>query len=198
MENLSFEKNSTSSEILLYQTEDGKSKIEVRLEYESVWVTQIQMAALFQTTKQNIGQHIKNILQESELKEDSVVKNFFITASDGKNYRTRHYNLDMIINEIRQLNRIVTMYLDYAEMQAERRQPIYMKEWKEKSDAFLSFNEKEILNDAGRISMEVAKNLAVYEYEKFNQKRLAFEAQQDDEDFEQIARQIEKRKAVHS
>lgn len=101
-------------------------------------------------------------------------------------------------NEIRQLNRIVTMYLDYAEMQAERRQPIYMKEWKEKSDAFLSFNEKEILNDAGRISMEVAKNLAVSEYEKFNQKRLAFEIQQDDEDFEQIARQIEKRKTVHS
>jgi len=98
MENLSSEKNSTSSEILLYQTEDGKSKIEVRLEYESVWVTQIQMAALFQTTKQNIGQHIKNIVQGSELKEDSVVKNFFITASDGKNYKTRHYNLDMIIS----------------------------------------------------------------------------------------------------
>ena len=58
--------------------------------------------------------------------------------------------------EIKQLNRIITMYLDYAEMQAERKQPVYMKEWKEKLDAFLRFNEQEILDDKGTVSMEVA------------------------------------------
>ncbi len=59
-------------------------------------------------------------------------------------------------NEIRQLNRIITMYLDYAEMQAERKQPVYMRDWKEKLDAFLRFNEQEILDDKGTVSMEVA------------------------------------------
>ncbi len=83
-------------------------------------------------------------------------------------------------NEIRQLNRIVTMYLDYAEMQAEQRRPIYMKNWKEKLDSFLRFNEKEILKDAGKVSMEVAKSLAIDEYEKFNRKRLEHDKQKDD------------------
>ncbi len=93
-------------------------------------------------------------------------------------------------DEIRQLNRIVTMYLDYAEMQAEQRQPVYMKEWKEKLDAFLKFNEKDILRNAGKVSMEIAKNLAVTEYERFDFKRLEYDKDKDDEEFEQIAKQI--------
>ncbi len=70
--------------------------------------------------------------------------------------------------EIKQLNRIITMYLDYAEMQAERKQPVYMKEWKEKLDAFLRFNEQEILQDKGSVSMEIAQHLALEQYEKFS------------------------------
>ena len=73
-------------------------KIEVRLENETVWLTQQHMAELFQTTKQNIGQHLKNIFEEDELAEPSVVKNFFTTAADGKEYRTNFYNLDAIIS----------------------------------------------------------------------------------------------------
>jgi len=92
------EKQATSSEIILYQTEDGKSKIEVRLESDSVWATQNQMAELFQTTKQTISYHINNILQDNELIENSVVKEFLTTASDCKNYKIKHYNLDMIIS----------------------------------------------------------------------------------------------------
>ncbi|OQX28315.1 MAG: hydroxyacid dehydrogenase [Desulfobacteraceae bacterium IS3] len=329
------EKQVTSSEILLYQTEDGKSRIEVRLENETVWLSQKMLSELFQVTVPTINEHIKNIFKELELNEHSVIRNFRITAADGKSYLTNFYNLDMIIaigyrvrshrgtqfrqwaterlreymikgfvldderlkeglnfagdyfdellerirdirasekrfyqkirdiyklaidydsqaeetqeffkivqnklhwaitgktaaeliaeradadkpnmgltswkgakvrksdvtvaknylneDEIRQLNRIVTMYLDYAEMQAEQRQPVYMKEWKEKLDAFLKFNEKDILRNAGKVSMEIAKNLAVTEYERFDFKRLEYDKDKDDEEFEQIAKQI--------
>ncbi|QTA84530.1 virulence RhuM family protein [Desulfonema magnum] len=333
------EKQATSSEILLYQTEDGKSKIEVRLEEETVWLSQKMLAELFQVTVPTISEHIGNIFKEGELNKNSVIRKFRITASDNKKYMTNFYNLDMIMsvgyrvrslrgtqfrqwaterlreymikgfvldderlkegqsfagdyfdellerirdirasekrfyqkirdiyklaidydskaeetqeffkivqnklhwaitgktaaeliaeradadkpnmgltswkgaklrksdvtigknylreNEIRQLNRIVTMYLDYAEMQAEQRQPVYMRQWKEKLDAFLKFNEKDILKNAGKVSMEIAKNLAVTEYEKFNLKRLEYDKQKDDKEFEQIARQLEKNK----
>ena len=85
-------------QLLIYSAEDGRLKIDVRLQGETVWLTQQHMADLFQTTKQNIGQHLKNIFEEAELAETSVVKNLFTTASDGKQYRTNHYNLDAIIS----------------------------------------------------------------------------------------------------
>lgn len=85
-------------QFLVYQTEDGKLKIDVRFEGETVWLTQQHMAGLFQTTKQNIGQHLKSIFAEGELALDSVVKDSFTTAADGKNYATRFYNLDAIIS----------------------------------------------------------------------------------------------------
>ena len=86
------------SEVLMYQTEDGKTKIEVRIEGETVWLTQAQMMDLFQTTKQNISLHINNIFKEGELSEEAVVKEYLTTASDGKKYRTKFYNLDVIIS----------------------------------------------------------------------------------------------------
>ena len=85
-------------QFLVYQAEDGKLKLEVRFEGETVWLTQQHMAELFQTTKQNIGQHLKSIFAESELLQNSVVKDSFTTAADGKNYATRFYNLDAIIS----------------------------------------------------------------------------------------------------
>lgn len=86
------------NEIIIYQTQDGKTKIDVKIEDETVWLTQSQMADLFETTKQNISQHIKNAFDEGELNEISVVKDFLTTAQDGKNYNTKHYNLDVIIS----------------------------------------------------------------------------------------------------
>lgn len=90
--------NSGKGQFLVYEAEDGKVKIDVRLENETVWLTQQLMADLFQTTKQNIGQHLKNIFFETELIENSVVKKFFTTAADGKKYETSFYNLDAIIS----------------------------------------------------------------------------------------------------
>jgi hypothetical protein len=82
------------SQIIIYQTEGGNTKIEVRLENETVWLTQKLMAELFQTTIPNVNIHIKNIFDEGELRQDSVIKEFLTTAADGKNYTTKFYNLD--------------------------------------------------------------------------------------------------------
>ena len=92
------EEPAPQSEIILYQTEDGRSRIQCRFEEETVWLTQALIAELFQTTKQNVGQHLKSLFAEGELVQDSVVKNSFTTAADGKNYVTRFYNLDVIIS----------------------------------------------------------------------------------------------------
>jgi len=329
----------TRSRILFYNLEDGTSRIEVRLEEGTVWLTQALIAELYQTTKQNISLHIRNILEERELAEDSVVKEYLTTASDAKSYQTKYYNLDMILaigyrvrshrgtqfrrwaterlreylikgfvmddlrlkegrsigedyfdellerirdirasekrfykkildiytlaidydphadatleffrtiqnklhwaitghtaaeliaeradakkpnmglfawkgakvrkgdvtvaknylneTEIKNLNRIITMYLDYAEMQAQRKQPVTMREWKEKLDAFLRFNEQEILSDKGSVSMEIAQHLALDEYEKFSAQRITAEADLPDTEFEQVTKQIAPRK----
>ncbi len=330
------------SEIILYQTEDGKTTISVRMENETVWLSQAAMAELFQTSKQNISLHLKNIFEENELDENRVVKDYLTTAADGKNYSTRHYNLEAIISvgyrvrshlgtqfrkwaterlkeylvkgfvldddrlkegknigadyfdellerirdirasekrfyqkirdiyklacdydpkaeetleffrivqnklhwavtgktaaeliseradvskpnmgltvwkgakvrkgdvtiaknylnidEIEGFNRIVVMYLDYAEDQAKRRKKLYMRDWREKLNAFLKFNERDILEHAGTVSMEVAQALALDEYEKFTKRRLAEEAKrealEDDTELERVAKRIEKK-----
>ncbi len=323
-------------EILIYQPEDGKTRIDVRLEDETVWLTQAQMVDLFQTTRPNISMHVRNIFQEGELRENSVVKEFLTTASDGKNYRTYYYNLDLIIavgyrvrshrgtqfrrwaterlreylvkgfvmdderlkegrnlgadyfdellerirdirasekrfyrkitdiyalsvdydphapvtqdffatvqnklhwaihrhtaaeliaerasadkpnmgltfwkgakvrktdvataknylteDEVRSLNRIVTMYLDYAEDQAERQQPMHMADWRAKLDAFLQFNGREVLEHPGKVSAEIAQQLAESEYEKFSVRRLQVEAEEPDEDFDRVSKRLE-------
>ncbi len=84
--------------ILLYQTEDGRARVEVRLVDETVWLTQKLMAELFQKDVRTISEHIQHIFQEVELIEDSVIRKFRTTASDGKSYETVHYNLDVIIS----------------------------------------------------------------------------------------------------
>ncbi|MFC1636075.1 virulence RhuM family protein [Planctomycetota bacterium] len=324
-------------QILIYQTEGGQTKIEVRLEGETLWLNQAALAKLYQTTKQNVSLHIQNIYDEGELEEDSVVKEYLTTAADGKNYKTKHYNLDMIISmgyrikshiatrfrqwatqrlreyivkgfvldderlknpdqpfdyfdellrriqeirtserrfyqkitdiyststdydptdqisltffktvqnklhwaitgmtaaeiihkrassnkpnmgltsfrgekvhkgdvviaknyleedELRALNNLVEQYLVFAEGQAMRRIPMYMKDWIDKLNGFLSLNDRDILNDAGRMSHEMAKQLAEAEYEKFNTKRMASRDKQDS-DFDKTVKMIEQQK----
>ncbi|KYD07961.1 hypothetical protein B4102_0595 [Heyndrickxia sporothermodurans] len=312
--------NSESS-FLMYQTENGDTKIQVRLEGETVWMTQKAMAELFQTSPQNITLHIKNIYEEGELSEEATCKNYLQVQNEGEREvkrRVKHYNLEMIIavgyrvrshrgtqfrqwaterlneymvkgftmdderlkemrnigadyfdellerirdiraserrfyqkitdiyatsidydpstpiareffatvqnklhfaihgytaselimkradaskpnmgltswkgdkvrkqdvvvaknylsqEELSDLNRIVTMYLDYAESQAKKKKPMYMKDWAERLDAFLEFNEHEILTNAGRIKAKVAEQFANEQYEVFHQQRLA-------------------------
>lgn len=89
---------SDTSEIIIYQAEDGHTKIDVRMEAETVWLSQAQMVELFQPSKANISEHIRHIFEEGELNEESAVRNFRTAASDGKSYNTLHYNLDVIIS----------------------------------------------------------------------------------------------------
>jgi len=337
-----FPEPGTRSQILFYQSEDGTSHIEVRLEEGTVWLTQALIAELYQITKQNVSLHIKNILGDGELSQAATVKEYLTVQTEGSRTVKRsieYYNLDMILaigyrvrshrgtqfrrwaterlseylikgfvldderlregrsigadyfdellerirdirasekrfyqkikdiytlaidydphaettleffrivqnklhwaitgntaaeiiaeradasrpnmglttwkgakvrkrdvtvaknyldeTEIRQLNRIITMYLDYAEMQAERKQPVYMIEWKEKLDAFLTFNEREILEDSGKVSMEIAQRLALEEYVKFSLRRLAEATAASDTEFDTLSKKIEQKK----
>jgi hypothetical protein len=300
-----------NSEILLYQSEDGKIKIQVRLDDNTVWLTQADMVELFQTTKQNISLHIKNIFDEGELDENSVVKEYLTTAKDGKKYRIKYYNLDVIISvgyrvkslrgtqfriwaterlreylikgftmnddllkqgggyfeellerirdirssekvfyrkvleiyatsidydpraeitqkffqtvqnklhwaahghtaaeiifqrasakkpfmgltsfkgkqptkqeisvaknylseeELKMLNRLVSAYLDIAEINAMQRKPMYMKDWIEVLDGFIKMSRQEVLTHAGKISAELAQRKALAEYEAYKHK----------------------------
>ena len=86
------------SQIIIYQTEKGETKLDVRFEQETVWITQKQMGELFQTTVANINIHLKNIFEGGELETKSVIKDYLITAADGKKYQNKFYNLDAIIS----------------------------------------------------------------------------------------------------
>ena len=340
------EPGSLKSELILYQTEDGKTKIEVRLQDETVWMTQKLMAELFQTTPQNITIHLKNIFNEGELNENATCKDFLQVQIEGNRQverKQRFYNLEAIIsvgyrikshvatrfrqwatqrlreyiikgftmdderlkevnnigsdyfdemlerirdirssekrfyqkirdiyklaadydpnaeetleffsivqnklhfavsgktaaeiiseradtskpnmgltswkgakvrrgdvtiaknylnqNEIEHLNRIVEMYLNYAEDQAKHRRQVFMRDWRKKLDAFLQFNERDILTNAGKVTKEVANKLALGHYEIFNRNRLAIEAEEealaDDEELKKIESAIERKK----
>jgi len=307
-------RNSTA-EFLVFTSQAGENSIDVMVREETVWLTQKMIATLFGTTKQNVGQHLKNIFEEKELEENSVVKKFFTTAEDGKEYNTSFYNLDATISigyrinslratqfrqwatailrnyairgyvldnerlkngaflsksyfddllaefreirasernfyqkitdiyataldyknddtltqtffatvqnklhfaihgntaaelvmsrvdskkdkmglntwknapsgkiiktdvsiaknylnekELKSLDRFVTMYLDYAETQAERNIPMTMNDWNSKLNAFLKFNEKDILNSTGMVSQAISKAFAESEFEKY-------------------------------
>ena len=85
-------------EIVIYQTENGLTKLEVKMENETVWLTQAQLVELYKSSKANVSEHIAHIFEEGELDKESVVRKFRTTASDGKNYNVLYYNLDMIIS----------------------------------------------------------------------------------------------------
>jgi len=89
---------STNNEIIIYKGDNGQPRIGVRVENETVWLSQAQMVELFQSSKANVSEHIKRIFKEGELDKDAVVRKIRTTASDGKNYEVEHYDLDMIIS----------------------------------------------------------------------------------------------------
>jgi hypothetical protein len=307
-------RNSTA-EFLTFTSQAGQDGIEVRIEDENVWLTQKLIARLFDVKIPTINEHLKNIFSTDELREDSVVRDFLITADDGKKYQTKHYNLEAIIalgyrinseratnfrrwatqvlkdftlrgyvlddvrlkngaylskqyfrdlileirdiresernfyqqitdiyataidydlyspttktffatvqnkmhyathgqtaaevivdranhekdhmglttwkkapdgkiiksdvvvaknylneKEIKFLNRIVTMYLDYAENQAEKGIPMTMADWADKLNAFLKFNDANILQNAGKVTAEIARSFAESEFDKY-------------------------------
>lgn len=87
-----------NNQIIIYQGEDGDTRIEVKFTGDTVWLSQQQLCELYHTSKANVSEHIKHIFEDGELDECSVVRKFRTTASDGKNYNITFYNLDMIIS----------------------------------------------------------------------------------------------------
>ena len=319
-------KENLQPNIVIYTTDDGQAKVQVKIEDETVWLTQDQMSELFDKGRSTITEHIQNAFKEGELDENSVVKDFLTTAPDGKNYLTKFYNLEAIIavgyrvrshrgtqfrrwaterlneyvvkgftmdderlknvqnigsdyfdellerirdirsseqrfyqkikeiyklavdynpkseetleffktvqnklhfavsgqtaaeiiatrvnaskpnmgltswkgdkvrradvaiaknylnkEELEALNRIVNMYLDFAEDQAKRHKQVFMSDWRMKLDSFLQFNERNILLHAGTISHELAAAKAEDEYEKYNLKRIIEKDKTDNE-----------------
>jgi hypothetical protein len=85
------------TQVILYTSEDGKSQVQLRAEGGTVWLSQLEMAELFQTSKQNVAKHLKAIFADQELSEEAVVNQWLTTAADGKRYRVAHYNLDAIL-----------------------------------------------------------------------------------------------------
>lgn len=134
----SMENNENNIEnILIYQSQDGQVKVDVRFVNETAWLSLDQMATLFGRDKSTISRHIKKVFEEGELIAQSVVANFATTATDGKVYQVDYYNLE---------------------------KPMYMRDWVQKLRLILTMNEKNILEHAGTISHKLAVKKATQEY----------------------------------
>jgi len=170
------------SEILIYQTDDGKTRIEVRLDNETVWLSQKLMAELFQVSVPTVNEHIRNLYDEGELQPTATIRKFRIVQTEASKqnmgltswFGSRLSKSDIEIaknylnqKEIEVLNRIVTIYLDFAELQALDRKPMYMHNWIAKLDEFLKLSNRELLDHSGTVSHEQAIEKASTEYEKY-------------------------------
>lgn len=208
------------SNLLMYTTEDGLTKIEATFVNDTVWLSIEQMAELFQRDRSVIGKHIRNIFKEGELKKESVWAKFAHTAGDGKTYQVDYYNLDVIISvgyrvkslrgtqfriwatdilkeymgltswqgksikrtdvevaknylnkdELDALNKIVTAYLDIAEVHALNHEPMYMKDWLVTIDDYLKMTRRDILRTKGTVTHKQALEKAHEEYEKYKKR----------------------------
>lgn len=161
-------RNSTV-DFLVFTKQNSKDSIEVRVQDENVWLTQDGISRLFDKGLSTITEHLNSIFAEGELKEDSVCRNFRLTAADGKIEKSdvsiaKNY---LSKEELDKLERFVSMYLDYAEFQAKKHIPMTMEDWAVRLNKFLDFNEMEILQDKGHITAEIAKSFAETEFEKY-------------------------------
>ena len=156
-------------EILFYKTDNGDVRVEILLYQENLQLTQAKMAELFEVQKAAISKHLKNIFESGELLEESVVSKMETTDSDGKRYNINYYNLDAIIAVGYRVNsRKATMFRIWAnrilkefiikgyvmddERQARRGNVMHMRDWVERLDAFLQFNEEDILHDKVKVT----------------------------------------------
>ena len=179
--------NQSKGNIIIYQTDDGLTKVDVKFENETVWLTQEQMAELFQRDKSVISRHIKNIFEEGELLKEAVVANFATTAVDGKTYQVDYYNLDVIISTGYRVKSIRgTQFRQWATGRLRE----YMIKgfslddrrlkgngggayWKELLDRILSSGGRQLLADSGNVSHSAALEKAESEYTKYIRNNLS-------------------------
>ena len=125
------ESSPPSSSLILYQTEDGQTRVQCRFEDESIWLTQALIGELFQKDVRTINEHLQNVYSEGELSREATIRKFRIVRKEGARTVAReveHY-----------------MFLDFAEDQALRRKQVFLKQWKTKLDDFLRFNDRAVL-----------------------------------------------------
>ncbi len=162
---------SSAAEYLTYVASigDESSSMEMRYEDEDIWLTQKMMATLYDVDVRTINYHIKKIFNDSELQENSVIRKFRITAQDGKIKKSdvtiaKNYLSEF---EMRQLDRMVSAYLDFAESMTLRHIPLTMQDWETRLNGFIEMFEYGLLKDAGKVSAEIAKLHAETEFGKY-------------------------------
>lgn len=179
--------------LVFYQTEDGKSRIQVQLQDGTVWLSQRLLAELYQVSVRTISEHIINIYSDHELIPQATIRKFRTVQTEGSRQVERlmdFYSLEMILaigyrvrshmgvqfrswaTERLREYLVKGFVLDYAEDQALRGKPVYMKDWQEKLNSFLQFNQRAILEHSGKISMKVARAKALEQYQAFSRLRI--------------------------
>lgn len=151
-------RNSTA-EFLIFQIEGKEKGVEVYYKGKTVWCTQKAMGMLFDCTSDNIGLHLKNIFSSGELIKDAVTEKISATASDGKNY--------MKEAELADMGQLVNGVLELAERMAKRHIPMTMEDWAKQIDTILAAGGNEVLQTAGLVTAEEAKEHAETEFEKY-------------------------------
>jgi hypothetical protein len=192
---------SSAAEYLTFVAATGNrdASVEMRYEDENLWLTQKMMATLYDVSVPAISQHLKRIYADNELEREATVKQYLMVQNMGLTHwegaphgKIHKYDVSIAKNylsefELAQMQRIVSAYLDMAELQAMRRIPMTMADWEERLGGFLKLWDREILQDAGKVSGEIAKAHAESEFEKYRivQDRL-FES-----DFDRMVKLIE-------
>ena len=194
-------------EILIYQTDNGQTNIEVKIEDDTVWLTQQQLTELYQCSKSNISEHIKHIFEEGELDKDSVVRKFRTTADDGKTYNVTYYNLDMIISLGYRIKSVIaTRFRQWAT----KRLKEYMIKgftidderlkgngggnyWKELLDSVLSSGNRKLLTGAGSVSHKQALEKAKSEYRKYQEITLTPVEKAYLESIKEVSKEVKRR-----
>lgn len=181
-------------DIVLYQIDNANVCVSVFYKDETFWLTRMSMAELFGVGPQAISKHLGNIYKEDELDRESTSSKMELVQNEGGVEKKRDvdfYNLDAIIavgyrvNSMSRLNRLVTMFIDYAELMAEDEVLMSMQDWVDQTNRFLSNNRRKVLEGKGRISHEQAVEKAAKEYD-------IFRVRQDQEYISEFDKQTEK------
>ena len=181
-------------DIVLYQIDNANVCVSVFYKDETFWLTRMSMAELFGVGPQAISKHLGNIYKEDELDRESTSSKMELVQNEGGVEKKRDvdfYNLDAIIavgyrvNSMSRLNRLVTMFIDYAELMAEDEVLMSMQDWVDQTNRFLSNNRRKVLEGKGRISHEQAIEKAAKEYD-------IFRVRQDQEYISEFDKQTEK------
>lgn len=173
-----------NSDILIYQNQDGNIKIDLRLEEETVWLTQAHMGALFGKDKRTISEHLGNVFREGELDKNSTVRKFRTVQMEGSReveLEIDQYNIDVIISVDHRLKSI-------------QRTPMYMADWIKRLDSILQLNGRELLSHAGKISHQKALEKSEAEFEKYQKAQKVLEKEESLKELEADMNKLRKPK----